>query len=121
MEDPQSYIESGILEQYALGLLTPAERAAVDAEAARHPLVAEELAAGQRALEYYAEAHSRELPAAMRDRVLNKVLAQIAPAAAPVDVPVVATTGAPAPSTSLRADVDALARPQAPPSPGCAP
>ena len=43
MEDPQAYIESGILEQYALGLLTPAERAAVDGMAvvrvsARAPL-----------------------------------------------------------------------------------
>lgn len=114
MEDPQSYIESGILEQYALGLLTPAERAAVEAEAARHPLVAEELAAGQRALEYYAQAHARELPAAMRDRVLNKVLAQIAPAGAPP----VAAAGAPGPSASLRADVDALARPQPAAEPG---
>ncbi|MGI4886227.1 MAG: anti-sigma factor domain-containing protein [Janthinobacterium lividum] len=111
MEDPQSYIESGILEQYALGLLTPAERAAVEAEAARHPLVAQELAAGQRALEYYAQAHSRDLPAAMRDRVLSKVLAQLAPAAAPVAAPP-AAAGAPGPSASLRADVDALARPQ---------
>ncbi|TPG63597.1 anti-sigma factor domain-containing protein [Hymenobacter nivis] len=120
MEDPQAYIESGILEQYALGLLTPAERVAVEAEAARHPLVAEELAAGQRALEYYAEAHSRELPAAMRDRVLTKVLAQITPAAAeaPVAAPVAATAGAPTPSASLRADVDALARPQAAAEPG---
>ncbi|AMJ65733.1 anti-sigma factor [Hymenobacter sp. PAMC 26628] len=112
MEDPQAYIESGILEQYALGLLTPAERAAVEAEAARHPLVAQELAADQRALEYYAQAHSRELPAAMRDRVLSKVLAQIAPAETVAPAATAPANGAPGPSASLRADVDALARPQ---------
>ena len=122
MEDPQAYIESGILEQYILGLLTPAERATVEAEATRHPLVAQELAAGQRALEHYAEAHSRELPTAMRGRVLNKVLAQVAPAEVPAEVPIAAAApvaaGAPAPAARLRADVDALARPQPAAEPG---
>ncbi|AWM32265.1 anti-sigma factor [Hymenobacter nivis] len=133
MEDPQAYTESGILEQYILGLLTPAERATVEAEATRHPLVAQELAAGQRALEYYAEAQSRELPAAMRSRVLNKVLAQITPAEVPAEVPAEApveapvavaapvAAGAPAPAASLRADVDALARPQPAAEPGVRP
>ena len=105
MEDSQTYIESGVLEQYALGLLTPPERAAVEAEAARHPAVAQELGSAQLALEYYAEAHARALPAGMRDRVLAKVSAQVAPAAAPT-----------ASSAGLRADVDALSRPQ--PAPG---
>ncbi len=104
MEDLQAYIESGILEQYILGLLTPAERAAVEAEVARHPAIAQELAAEQLALEYYAEAHARELPAGMRDRVLNKVLAQVAPTA-----PLASAEPA---SAGLRADVDVLVRPQ---------
>ena len=99
MEDPQAYIESGILEQYALGLLTPAEQAAVETEASRHPAVAQELAAAQLALEHYAQAYARELPAGMRERVLANVRAQVAPAA-------------PVASASLRAEVDALARPQ---------
>lgn len=100
MEDPQAYIESGILEQYALGLLTPAEQAVVEAEAARQPAIAEELAACQLALEQYAQAYAQELPAGMRERVLANVRAQVASVAAPV------------PSASLRAEVDALARPQ---------
>ena len=100
MEDPQAYIESGVLEQYALGLLTPAEQAAVEAEATRHPAIAEELAACQLALEHYAQAYARELPAGMRERVLANVRAQVAPAAAPVA------------SAGLRAEVDALARPR---------
>ncbi|MFD1470329.1 anti-sigma factor domain-containing protein [Hymenobacter caeli] len=108
MEDSQTYIESGILEQYALGLLAPNERAAVEAEAARQPAVAQELASIQLAFEYYADAHARELPTGMRDRVLSKVLAQVA-----LPTPVAA---APVASAGLRADVDALARPQ--PAPG---
>jgi len=118
VEDPQVYIESGILEQYILGLLTPAERAIVEAEATRHPLVAQELAAGQRALEYYAEAYSRELPAAMRGRVLNRVLAQVAPAEVPVAAAAPVAAGVPAPAARLRADVDALVRPQPAAEPG---
>ena len=94
MENFQDYIESGILELYALGELSAAEQAAVEAQAAGHPEVRAELAQVQAALGFYAEAHAIALPAAMRERVLGNVMAQIAPAARP--------------STSLRADVDAL-------------
>ena len=96
MENIQDYIESGILEQYALGELSAAEQAAVEAQAASHPEVRAELAQVQAALGFYAEAHALTPPAAMRERVLNKVMAQIAPASAA------------RPSSSLRADVDAM-------------
>ena len=59
----------------------------------------------QSGLETYAQAHAVALPAGMRERVLGNVLAQIqqaAPAAQPA--PAVAL------SSSLRADVDAVAR-----------
>ena len=95
MENFQDYIESGILELYALGELSAAEQAAVEAQAASHPAVRAELAQVQAALGFYAEAHAIAPPAAMRERVLHNVMAQIAPATA-------------RPSTSLRADVDAL-------------
>ena len=95
MENFQDYIESGILELYALGELSAAEQAAVEAQAASHPEVRAELAQVQAALGFYAEAHAIAPPAAMRERVLHNVMAQIAPATA-------------RPSTSLRADVDAL-------------
>lgn len=104
MENIQDYIESGILEQYALGELSAAEQAAVEAQAARHPEVRAELAQVQAALGFYAEAHATTPPAAMRERVLHNVLAQIA-----------------APATrsgsSLRADVDALAATPTPSAP----
>ena len=96
MENIQDYIESGILEQYALGELSELEKAAVEAQVAGHPEVREELEQVQAALGFYAEAHAITPPAGMRERVLGNVLAQIA---------------APAPMSALRADVDALTQP----------
>ena len=95
MENFQDYIESGILEQYALGELSAAEHAAVEAQAASHPEIQAELEQVQAALGFYAEAHAITPPAAMRERVLTNVLAQIA---------------GPAANSSLRADVDAVAQ-----------
>ena len=104
MENFQDYIESGILELYALGELSAAEQAAVEAQAASHPAVRAELAQVQAALGFYAEAHAITPPAALRERVLSSVMAQIAAPAA-------------RPSASLRADVDALtAKPAAIPT-----
>ncbi len=95
MENFQDYIESGILEQYALGELSAAEQAAVEAQAASHPEVRAELAQVQAALGFYAEAHAIAPPAALRERVLSNVMAQIAAPAA-------------RPSASLRNDIDGL-------------
>ncbi|MBC6607827.1 anti-sigma factor [Hymenobacter sp. BT188] len=69
--DIQEYIESGILEQYALGELNEAERAAVEAQAAAHPEIAQELDQVEHALGIYARAHAETPPAAMRERVLS--------------------------------------------------
>ena len=93
MENIQEYIESGILEQYALGELSPAEQAAVEAQAASFPEIREELQQVQEALGFYAKAHAITPPAGMRERVLGNVMAQIAK-----------------PASTLRADVDAVAQ-----------
>ena len=93
MENIQEYIESGILEQYALGELSPPEQAAVEAQAAAYPAIGEELQQVQQALGFYAEAHALTPPAGLRERVLANVLSQIA-----------------APASTLRADVDAVAQ-----------
>ena len=105
MENIQEYIESGILEQYALGELPAAEQAAVEAQALAYPEVLAELQQVQAAFGFYAEAHAMTPPAGMRERVLGNVLAQI---------------GAPAAARSLRADVDSLAQAAAP-APAAAP
>ena len=95
MENIQDYIESGILEQYVLGELSVAEQVAVEEQAASHYDIRKELQQVQETLGFYAEAHAVTPPAGMRERVLTNVLAQIA---------------APAPSSALRADVDAVAQ-----------
>jgi len=77
VEDYQQYIESGRLEQYALGELDPAAQAEVEVWAARHPQVRHELDELLAGLGVYAEAHSQVVPAGLRDRVLSRVLAEI--------------------------------------------
>ena len=95
MENFQDYIESGILEQYALGELSVAEQAAVEARAAAHPEIRAELEQVQAALGFYAEAHAIIPSAAMRERILTNVMAQIA---------------GPVANSSLRTDVDVVAQ-----------
>jgi anti-sigma-K factor RskA len=95
VEDFQAYIESGRLEQYALGELDPAAQAEVERWAARYPEVRQELDELLAGLGVYAEAHTLAPPAGLRDRVLSRVLAEIggtetAPATAPVAAPVAA-------------------------------
>ncbi|RZK13690.1 MAG: hypothetical protein EOO56_26535, partial [Hymenobacter sp.] len=77
MENYQEILESGRLEQYALGELDPAARAEVEAQASRYPQVREELDALLTGLDVYAEAHAITPPAGMRERVLGRVLAEI--------------------------------------------
>lgn len=88
MKDFQDYIESGRLEQYALGELDPAARAEVEDWAARHPEVRQELDELLTGLGVYAEAHTLAPPAGLRERVLGRVLAEIGGAdAAPKSAP----------------------------------
>jgi len=93
VENIQDYIASGILERYALGELSAAEQAAVEAQAASHPEIRAELEQVQEALGFYAEAHALTPPVGLRERVLNNVMAQIV-----------------APASTLRAEVDAVAQ-----------
>jgi anti-sigma-K factor RskA len=77
VEKYQEIIESGRLEQYALGELDPAARAEVEALASRYPEVRQELDALLTGLDVYVEAHAITPPAGMRERVLGRVLAEI--------------------------------------------
>lgn len=85
----QEYIESGILEEYALGVLNEAERPEVERMAAQHPEIRQELDEITRGLDFYAEAHAITPPAGMRERVLGgwqQAIQQtpVQPVAAPV-------------------------------------
>jgi len=81
VENYQEIIESGRLEQYALGELDPAAQAEVEALARRYPEVRQELDDLLAGLGVYAEAHAMTPPAGMRERVLGRVFADIKNAA----------------------------------------
>jgi anti-sigma-K factor RskA len=97
VENYQEYIESGRLEQYVLGELSPAEKAEVEAQASRYPQVRQELDELLAGLGAYAEAHAVTPPAGMRDRVLGRVLADINAA-----TPATATPSAPTEVPTMR-------------------
>lgn len=67
----QEYIESGILEEYALGVLDEAGRTEVERQAAQHPEIRRELEEIVHGLDVYAEAHAVTPPEGMRERVLS--------------------------------------------------
>lgn len=69
----KEYIESGILEAYALGALPEEERIQVAADIAMYPELAKELADIERALTSYAEAHAETPPAALQEQIWNAV------------------------------------------------
>lgn len=73
MEDIQAYIESGILELYVLGDVTPQEKAEVEAMAAKHPAIKAELEGIEKSMELYAKANEIEPDEALRDRILNSL------------------------------------------------
>ncbi|PWS27300.1 hypothetical protein DHW03_13605 [Pedobacter yonginense] len=54
MENLKAYIESGVLELYVLGDLSPEETVQVEEMASRHPEVRDEIAAIEQAMEQYA-------------------------------------------------------------------
>lgn len=78
MEDIKAYIESGILELYILGDVTPQEKLQVEDMALRHPAIKAELEEIERAMEKYATDNAVEPPGYLRDRVLNSLVTNLA-------------------------------------------
>jgi anti-sigma-K factor RskA len=74
VKDIKAYIESGILELYVLGDVTPEEKLQVEMMASKHPAIKAELDEIERSMELFAEENAVEPPAHLRDRVLNSVL-----------------------------------------------
>jgi anti-sigma-K factor RskA len=74
VENIKAYIESGILELYVLGDLSPEERLQVEEMAAKHAVVKAEIDQIEQSLELYAEEYAVEPPEAVRDKVLNGLL-----------------------------------------------
>lgn len=78
MEDVKAYIESGILELYVLGDVSPAEKQQVEAMAQKHPAVKAELEEMEKALEQYAQANAVEPSENQRDKILNSLVTNLA-------------------------------------------
>lgn len=74
MEEIKLYIESGVLELYAMGDLSEDERIDVELMAVKHPEVKLELRQIQDALEGYADVYAVAPSEGLRDRVINKLL-----------------------------------------------
>lgn len=73
--DSKAYIESGILETYALGMCSAEEASRVEAACQQFPEIQAELTAIQEAINGYAKAHSKSPKAETRERVLNEIAA----------------------------------------------
>ena len=69
----QEYIDSGILEAYALGSLSAGEAAGVEANIARYPELAAELRAIEDAMEQMAFKMAKQPPAALQDKIWDSI------------------------------------------------
>ncbi|HEY2581501.1 MAG TPA: anti-sigma factor [Mucilaginibacter sp.] len=78
MEDLRAYIESGILELYVLGDVTPEEKLQVEMMASKHPAIKAELDEIERSMQLFAEDNAIEPPEHLRDRVLGSVFTNLA-------------------------------------------
>ncbi|MCS7037687.1 MAG: anti-sigma factor [Saprospiraceae bacterium] len=74
--DVKSFIESGLLEAYALGQCAPEERALVERMLAEHPELRAELEAVERVLEQVAQAYAVMPPSGLKARLLAQAQAE---------------------------------------------
>ena len=73
--DIKEYISSGIIESYALGMLSQNEAAEVETMANRHPEIREAILQAQETLEQYASAHSVAPKSEWKDEILSAAFA----------------------------------------------
>lgn len=78
MEDIKAYIESGILELYVLGDVSPDEKLQVEEMASKHPAIKAELKEIEHSMELYAEENAIEPAEPLRGRILNSLLINLA-------------------------------------------
>ncbi|WP_259068860.1 anti-sigma factor [Mucilaginibacter sp. X4EP1] len=74
MEDIKAYMETGILELYVLGDISPQEKLQVEEMVAKHPLIKAELEEIELSMELFAQENAIEPNEALRSRILNSVL-----------------------------------------------
>jgi len=69
----QAYIESGILEEYVLGTVSPQEKQEVECMSHIYPEIKEELLRSEGALEEYALKHQTAPPASLKESLFAKM------------------------------------------------
>jgi anti-sigma-K factor RskA len=78
VEDVKTFIESGILELYVLGDVSPAEKQQVEAMVQKYPVVKAELEEMEKALESYAFANAIQPSDSQRSKILNSLVTNLA-------------------------------------------
>lgn len=73
VEDIRAYIETGILELYVLGDISPEEKLQVEGMAEKYPEIKAEIAEIEKALEAYALQNAVEPSNQLREQVLNSL------------------------------------------------
>jgi hypothetical protein len=77
VEDIKAYIESGVLELYVLGDVTPGERLQVEEMALQHPAIKAELDEIERSIELYARENAVEPAEDLRNRIMNSMVTNL--------------------------------------------
>jgi anti-sigma-K factor RskA len=77
VEEIKAYIESGILELYVLGDVTPTEKRQVEEMASKYPEIKTELNGIERSMELYAKENEVEPSENLRGRVLGSLLTNL--------------------------------------------
>lgn len=83
MMNKEQFLESGLLEQYALGLTTEEEATIVEEFMEKYPEIRKEVRELQGALEKYAAQYSTPPPEDLKERVLNDLDNPVAPSRNP--------------------------------------
>ncbi|HEY0245865.1 MAG TPA: anti-sigma factor [Mucilaginibacter sp.] len=73
----KAYIETGILELYVLGDVTPDERLQVEQMISDHPVIRAEVDEIEEAMELYAHANAVSPPVNQRSKILNSLLTNL--------------------------------------------
>lgn len=73
IQNIQEYIDSGILEQFVLGLTTPEQNAEILQYKKAYPEIAKEIAHIENTIEQFGQAFAKPMPQSVKDKVLNEI------------------------------------------------
>jgi anti-sigma-K factor RskA len=78
LDEVKAYIETGMLELYVLGDVSPEERLQVEEMIAKHPVIKAEVTEIERAMELYARENTLQPSENQRDKILNSLVTNFA-------------------------------------------